>query len=301
MSKKSTDHGKRPGHYWGVSVAFALSIASLAPATGNAYTAAGDRNFPANLVIPQIAPMDAFWGSASTQPVAGGDQTQFAGTYSKLITERLGIQLSDGITGIGAEYGAQNFTALLQYEMIINQTHEFVLSAEIDHEFGGTGSEHVGSPPQSATRFGLTFGKGLGDLPIGYWRPLAITGFVGYQAAEAARPKTVNTGFSIQYSVPYLLSKVANIDLPPFIRSMTPMTEIQFNIPAANNSGRGRALVIAPGVSYNEGTGWEFGIEAMIPAAKASGRGVGVVGQLVIQLDYLLSDSILGRPIFVPH
>jgi hypothetical protein len=58
--------------------------------------------------------------------------------------------------------------------------------------------------------------------------------------------------------------------------------------------------VVAPGVSYSRGKGWELGIEAMIPTTRATGHGIGVVAQLLIQLDYLLPESLLGRPIFVP-
>ena len=56
--------------------------------------------------------------------------------------------------------------------------------------------------------------------------------------------------------------------------------------------------MVAPGVSYSQGSGWEVGIEALIPATRTTGRGVGVIAQLVLQLDYLLPDSVLGRPIF---
>jgi hypothetical protein len=57
-------------------------------------------------------------------------------------------------------------------------------------------------------------------------------------------------------------------------------------------------MVVAPGFSYSQGRGWELGIEALIPVNKASGRGVGVIAQLVVQLDYLLPDSVVSRPIF---
>jgi hypothetical protein len=59
--------------------------------------------------------------------------------------------------------------------------------------------------------------------------------------------------------------------------------------------------LVAPGISYSEGRGWELGIEAMIPTTKAPGSGVGVIAQLVLQLDYLLPNSVIGRPIFAPH
>jgi hypothetical protein len=39
----------------------------------------------------------------------------------------------------------------------------------------------------------------------------------------------------------------------------------------------------------------------MIPTNKATGSDVGAIARLVIQFDYLLPDSIVGRPIFLPH
>jgi hypothetical protein len=65
--------------------------------------------------------------------------------------------------------------------------------------------------------------------------------------------------------------------------------------------GQHATNLVAPGISYSEGNGWEFGIEAMIPTTKATGSGVGVIAQLVLQLDYLLPSSVVGRPILAPH
>jgi hypothetical protein len=72
--------------------------------------------------------------------------------------------------------------------------------------------------------------------------------------------------------------------------------------PVGQVSGQGAntTLLVAPGVSYSQGRGWELGIEAMIPNTRATGHGVGVIAQLVIELDYLLPDSFVGRPIFSP-
>ena len=296
-----------PDRRWRVNSVLALAIAGLTPATGNAYTSAGDRNFPATLLLPQAAPFDAFWGNFRTQPMTSGRQTQFTGTYNKMITEQLGIRVREGLTRQGRLWGAQNLDLLLQYEAINNQPHEFVFSVQVDHEFGGTGNPRVamGSLPQGATQPAITFGKGLGDLPIGYWRPLAITGFAGYQIAQGTpapgatlRPNVLNAGFSIQYSMPYLVSKVANVDLPSFLRRIIPITEVMYSSPIGSRHNHSTMLQIAPGISYSQGRGWELGIEALIPATKAAGTGLGVIAQLVVQLDYLLPNSIIGRPIF---
>jgi hypothetical protein len=45
------------------------------------------------------------------------------------------------------------------------------------------------------------------------------------------------------------------------------------------------------------GDGWDFGIEALVPASRAAGVGTGVTAQLHIQLDYLFPRS-LGKPLF---
>ena len=142
----------------------------------------------------------------------------------------------------------------------------------------------------------------MGDLPIGYWRPLAITGFAGYQATAGARTDVFQAGFSIQYSIPYLVSKVANVDLPPFLSGITPITEVFFTTPVGHiyRETINTTLVVAPGISYSQGRGWELGIEALIPTTRATGTGIGFIAQLVIQLDYLLPDSVVGRPIFRP-
>ena len=316
MKNRSTRHQNRrrgPCHSWRISGVLALAIAGLTPTASNAYTAAGDRNFPAQLVLPQIGPTDALWVPISTRPfeaVRPKDPTRdtsFTGTYSKLIMEQLGIQVEDGLIHrdrlrASSVTGAENFRAWLQYETILDPEHEFLLSVQLGHEFGGTGDPGVGGNKHGATTPGLTFGKGLGDLPIGYWRPLAVTGFTGYQIGQGtARPNIVSAGFSVQYSIPYLVSKVADVDLPSFLRGMTPITEVMFNTPVGPSHGQQTMTLVAPGISYSEGKGWELGIEAMIPTTKATGSGVGVIAQLVLELDYLLPNSIVGRPIFLPH
>ena len=282
-----------------------LVIADLAPEAARAYTAAGDRIFVGTLVLPQIAPSDAFWTTVSSQPTSQGESTELTGTWSKMITERFGINVADGVNWQGGSSGAQNLDTGLQYEAVLDPPHEFLMSFGLDQEIGGTGDPQVASFQQSATQPEVTFGKGFGDMPIGYLRPLAVTGFAGFQFAEgngpntaADRPNVINLGLSVQYSIPYLVSKVANPDLPPVLRGMTPIVEVLLSTPAGSRYGQATTLVVAPGLSFSQGSGWELAAEAMIPATPATGTGVGVIAQLVVQFDYLLPSSLLGRPLF---
>src|SRR5438128_814502 len=109
MENNSTRHPSRrngPGRPSSIGGFLALAIGSLIPAASNAYTAAGDRHFPATLILPKVGPTDSIWVPISTQPFEPVNtkdetrETKFTGTYSKLITERLGIQLEYGFTHI---------------------------------------------------------------------------------------------------------------------------------------------------------------------------------------------------------
>ena len=288
-----------------------LIAALLLPGSTVAYTAAGDRLFPATLVIPQIAPGDEFYINTMTLPQTGGPpgavnrNTGTTGVYTKSITDRLSFTVDEtytklGRVGAGAQYGWLNFDTELKYLAIDDLAREFVLSLGLDREFGDTGAGRVGASTSGATTPRLYFGKGLGDLDIGNLRPLAVAGFVGFQAADQRpRPNLATGGFVVEYSIPYLQSKVQSYDLPDLIRNLTPMTEVSFTTPVGTSFGARTTMLIAPGVSY-AGEGWEFGIEALVPLTRATGRGVGVTAQLHLSLDFLFPDTI-GRPLFAAH
>jgi hypothetical protein len=70
-----TNHRNGPNRRWSISAVLALAIAGLTPTPENAYTAAGDRNFPATLLLPQVALSDSLYGNFRTQPMASGGQT----------------------------------------------------------------------------------------------------------------------------------------------------------------------------------------------------------------------------------
>jgi hypothetical protein len=293
----------------GMALGCAALIAMTAPPDrASAYTASGDRIFPATLVLPQLTPGDEFYVNLMTQPLASNGpgtptgSTNLTATYAKSITDRLGVEIEETYTVLGQRdagtlYGWQNLDGELKYLAINDIEHEFLLSLGVDRETGGTGALRVGASPSGATTPRLYFGKGFGDLDIGYLRPLAITGLGGVQIADfAPRPNLVTGGFVVEYSIPYLESKVQSFDLPEVIRGLTPMTEISLTTPAGKSYGARTTVLIAPGVSY-AGQGWEFAVEALVPASRATGSGFGVTAQLHFALDFLFADTI-GKPIF---
>lgn len=272
-------------------------------ATGaEAYTSAGDRLFPATLVLPQAAPSDQFFVTPTTQPFKNDVQaTSVTEAYDKTITPRLGVQLSETEgwgtkAGEGSTTGPHNFVLALKYLVDVNKKHEFFFTVAVDHEFGNTGG---GSAPhgRGATLPTVYFGKGLGDLDIGYLRPLAIVGYARYQISDGApRPDGAALGFALEYSIPYLQSKVKAFDIPDPLRRITPLVECLISTPIGRDYGTGTNALIAPGISY-KGEGWEAGVEALVPVTSEAGSGVGAIAQVNFSLDYLFSTGI-GEPLF---
>jgi hypothetical protein len=313
-----TQRGPNTGRVRDSAAALLIAGLALLPAPAHAFVAAGDRIFPGTLILPQIAPTDEAYiqgatpfGGTTPVPSTVSRRTDAIWFFGKTLTERLGIRFRDVYTRLdpvrgSSNYGWQTLTANGQYEALLDPPHEFLFSVGVDRQFGGTGAGRVqrrGFSGIGATTPTIYFGKGLGDLDIGYLRPLAIAGTFGYLIADKSpRPDLATAGFAIEYSIPYLQSKVRAFELPDLIRGLTPITEFFLTTPAGQAHFQPRigavsnTALIAPGLIY-AGEGWQFGIEAMIPMTRATGRGVGVTAQFHVWLDYFFADSI-GRPVF---
>jgi hypothetical protein len=162
--------------------------------------------------------------------------------------------------------------------------------------FAGTGSHQVTEGSVSSTAPTLYFGKGLGDYPVGYLRPFAITGELGYAVSDSpgAMPNELDYSVSLQYSIPYLQQHVKDLSLPDLIGHLTPLVEVSLSTPR----GQPTTGTISPGILYDADT-WQFGIEANIPANAATrqGQGIGFIAQFHLFLDDIFPHS-LGKPIF---
>jgi hypothetical protein len=280
----------------------ALLVALSVPDAARAYTAAGDRLFTATILLPQIAPSDELYLTGMTQPDAGGRASGSMVNYDKTIVEGVGVGISEGYdwvqqTGARSLAGWQNTSLVAQYTPIIDAAHEFLLSIGGEREFGGTGTASAGADTVGATTPQIYFGKGLGDAPIAALRPLAIAGVFGYELGDtAARGDQWIAGLAIEYSIPYLESKVQAEPLPDILRATTPIVEILLNAPAQSRPGSATSVTLGPGFEY-DGAGFELGAEALIPATRGAGQGLGFTVQLHLSLDYLLPNS-LGHPVF---
>ena len=288
----------------------------------------GNRMFPATLAIddPGVAdelalPTVAMSKTGDVPPVK---QLDISGEYSKRITEDFAISFSPTWTHLYAPGGPnmtgasgfQNIETTFKYRVFKNDEHEFVMSVGLDIEWGGSGAQDVGAERFNVYTPTLYFGKGFGDLPasMGWARPFAITGQVGYAIPGSSTTVTVDPdtgdvdtefnprvlvwGGSLQYSLPYLKSAVVDLGLPDFFNHLIPIVEASLQTPVVQylHSGTVTTGTINPGVIW-VGKYYQVGVEAMIPVNRQSGSNVGAIAQLHFFLDDIFPTSI-GRPIF---
>ena len=88
------------------------------------------------------------------------------------------------MNGSKTQTGFENLVVTGKWQAYTNATHEFVASLGLQREIGGTGTTHTGADRYGATTPTVYFGKGMGDLPIGFARPFAVTGELSYTIAD---------------------------------------------------------------------------------------------------------------------
>jgi len=304
----------------------ALAACAAFATTASAHEIVGNRMFPATLAIddPGVAdelalPTVTF---SKTGDVPSAKELDISGEYAKRITEDFGVSFAPAWTHLYAPGGPamtgasgfQNLETTLKYRLFKNDEHEFVVSAGLSIEWGGSGAQDVGAERFNVYTPTLYFGKGLGDLPIGWARAFAITGQIGYAIPGSAstvtvdpdtgdvdtefNPRVLEWGGSLQYSMPYLKATVVDLGLPDFVNHLVPIVEASFETPVGNTATSGTLTTgnIYPGVLW-VGQTMQVGLEAVIPINAQSGSGIGVIGQVHFFLDDIFPNSI-GKPLF---
>ena len=306
---------------WLAVLAASSSLVTTEPASAHGF--AGKRFFPATLATddPFVAdelslPTVAYSKQAASGDSPGTRETDFSVDVSKRVTENFGV-------GFGATYkqlrpdegdtqrGFDNLAASVKYKFYQNDEHETLLSAGIDWDIGGSGSKRVGAESFSTITPTLFFGKGFGDLPAEakFLRPLAVTGLVGIGIPSRAgtttisdegdvsverHPHTLEWGFAIQYSLPYLQSFVQDVGLREPFNRMIPVVEFAMST-ALDRGASGTTGTVNPGIIW-AGQYVQLAVEAVIPVNSRTGSRVGWIAQVHFFLDDLFPKTI-GRPI----
>ena len=312
------------GRAW-LALATVLMIFPTAGALAHGF--AGSRFFPATITIDDPFVADELSLPTVSNQKTGTDpsvvETAISGELSKRITSDFGFSIGyawNHLDQAGPPHnpnGFQNLEITPRYQFLLNAPHEAVASVGVITEIGGTGARQVGAVPFATYTPTLYFGKGAGDLPesLNWARPFALTGTVGYSITSSKKIRTpvvdadtgfttlavdhvsntINYGFAIEYSNFYLRANIHDFGLPEWVNRLTPLVEFNFVTPVTDRYGEKTIGTINPGIIWS-GQSMQFGVEAIIPTTRASGKNVGIIAQLHFYLDDLFPNSI-GRPL----
>jgi hypothetical protein len=301
-------------------------LAALAAGTvsmgqdAHAHGFAGDHMFISTLLIddPNVAD-EASLPTFSYLPQSDGTAAYaVAFEFDKRITENFGFSIDSGYNwlkqpGAKTANGWNNLSVALKYKPYVNAPHEFMVSVGVEREFARTGANGsngavLDNDDSSSTTPTIFFGKGFGDIPVGWVRPFALTGQLGYTIADKklkvdSDGSPVNNGLSnawsgglsLQYSMRYLSSQVKDYGFPAFVNKLTPVVELAWSSSASRPSQDTTQYLWGVGVNYTD-TGYAFGVEMLIPGNSNTGSHLGVIAQFHLYFDDLLPRS-LGKPI----
>jgi len=308
---------------------FAVAIAlTIFPTAGTwAHGFAGNRFFPATITIDDPFVADELSLPTVSNQKTGTDpsvvETDISGELSKRITSDFGFSIGYGWSHLdqaGPPHnpnGFQNLEITPRYQFLLNAPHEAVASVGVITEVGGTGAKRLGAVSFASYTPTLYFGKGAGDLPasLNWARPFAVTGIFGYTITSSKKitssvvdPDTgfttlavdhfsnaLNYGIAVEYSNFYLRANIHDFGLPEWVNRLTPLVEFRFTTPVTDRYGEKTVGTINPGIIWS-GQAMQFGVEAIIPATKATGKNVGIIAQLHFYLDDIFPNTI-GRPL----
>jgi hypothetical protein len=244
-------------------VALALAAACVSTAAA-AHVVAGDRIFPVTLTFDDPGVGDeATMPQFIWQPDAGpSNDYQFQWEYDKTITPTTALIYNHGYDilespGQKTFTGFENVFITGKWQALTLPEHEFVASLGVIREFSGNiRTVQIGGDTYGSTAPTIYVGNGLGDLPIGVFRPLAVTGELSYvlpdrqlnsAASNSGSPRMWKGAFSVQYSIPYLQAQVKDYGLPGFFGHLIPVVEADWSSPAAGPAnGIPMKITVAP-------------------------------------------------------
>jgi hypothetical protein len=296
--------------------------------TASAHGVIGQRFFPATLTTDDPFVADEMSLPTVSHQKTGTDpsvkETAIDFDFAKRITPEFGIVMGYGwkhLDQLGPPRnpnGFGNFEITGQWQFFRNDPHEAVAMIGLSGAIGGTGAKRIGADGFTTLTPTFYFGKGAGDLPetMNWLQPFAVTGTLGYSIPTRSSTSTtvidpdtgdasldierhsnaIQYGLAIQYSLPYLTSNIQDLGLPVWMNRLTPLVEFRFTQPVDNRFGEQTTGTINPGIIWS-GQSIQLGIEAIIPATRATGKNVGVIAQVHFYLDDIFPQT-LGRPLF---
>lgn len=295
-----------PRNHIGLSL---LLLLSAIPGLASAHGEAGKRFFPATLTFDDPFTQDEFdllyntISNANNEEGETVDLNTLDFEYAKSITP--GFALSVGSAYVDAKFddgskqhGFDNIELSAKLLGNVNEQSESVWSYGLDVDVGGTSSHGIGEDFNVFSP-AFYFGKGLGNAfdDSSYLRPLAITGKIAVALPDDSdQPRSLDTAFSLQYSMTYLESFVKDVGLPSMLRNSLLLVEMPLSTCLNKDCDGDVVGTVNPGIIFFNGQG-QLSLEAVIPVNDRTGDSVGALLQLHFYLDDLFPNS-LGKPLF---
>jgi hypothetical protein len=151
---------------------------ALSTTLARAHEIVGNRFFPATLAIDDPGVNDELAlptvSIAKTGDVPTFKQLDVSGEFAKRITEDFGVSIAPtwsrlyapGGPNLTGARGFQNLETTFKYRLFKSPEHEFVMSAGLEIEWGGSGAQSVGAERFTVYTPTIYFGKGFGG-----WSP----------------------------------------------------------------------------------------------------------------------------------
>jgi hypothetical protein len=279
------------------SAAVGLVFVAFAAPLAHAHGVVGDRFFPATITSD-----DPFAADELALPTVslGNHEEDYEFEYTKSIFRHFSLSFGGGYVnahpGPNAS-GFENLEITPTWQFITDADSEFVASAAMSFEIGGSGSAAVADRFTTYTPK-LLFGKGFGDLPdsMEMLRPFAVTGVIGYAIpGTSTQSRSIEWSGVVEYSLLYLQNNVRDQGFSKVVAHLTPLVEFAMSSPT-DAGGGGTTGTINPGLIWT-GQYTQLAVEAIVPVNHASGDTVGLKMQLHFYIDDIFPHS-LGTPIF---
>ena len=301
------------------SMPVGVALLALAAPMAHAHAVAGDRVFVNTLLIddPGVGDEASMPVFSVTSPESKTTDFGLGFEWDKTIFSNLAIGagtnwdlLGNDVNDGGKTHaGFGNPFINLKYRWIVLPEHEFMSSVAVERDFGSAGTAGFDDGYNSTTLSAYA-GKGLGDIPVDFIRPFAITGEFDYTIPDAGPSSgagdvtTYSGGLTLQYSIPYLQSQIKNYGLPTILANLTPLVELGWSSAAGSTALRAVDSDFSHPTTFQMGAGavwtgtyYSFSTEALFPLNGNSGRGLGVIGQFHLYFDDIFPNTI-GKPLF---
>lgn len=287
-------------------LAAGLAVSCLLAQPAHAHAVAGDRVFPATMAVDDPGVGDELDLQFSHIKVPNGDGTDSnvnttSAEWDKLITPNFALSLGGTYVNQNSgetTQGFDNATIGAKYQLYVNPAHEFMTSIGLKADLGDTGSKAIANS-YSTISPAVFFGKGFGDLPdsLSYLKPLALTSLISPNiSTNRNQSDSVDWGFTLQYSLPYLQTHVKDLGLSEPFSQLVPVIEFPMNTCTSGDCAGQTTGTINPGLLW-VGHTMQLGLEAQIPVNHATGSHTGVQLQVHFFLDDIFPHSI-GAPLF---